>query len=89
MVRSFRPNLVVSFVLRHLAIEAGLLLLFIELTEAILYRDIVEGLRTCGCTSTTHFEWQRQLRFELDTVLDDVAIRQVSTGHKTQCLAAC
>ena len=54
-----------------------------------MYRDIVEGLRACGCSSTTQFEWQRQLRFELDTVLDDVVIRQVSSGHQTQCFAAC
>lgn len=41
-------------------------------------RDIVEGLRTCGCTSSSQFEWQRQLRFEFDTALEDVVIRQVS-----------
>ncbi|KAL3130872.1 hypothetical protein ABBQ38_000201 [Trebouxia sp. C0009 RCD-2024] len=41
-------------------------------------RDIVEGLRTCGCTAVAHFEWQRQLRFEFDTAVDDVVIRQVN-----------
>ena len=40
-------------------------------------RDIVEGLHSCGCTSTTHFEWQRQLRFEFDTALDDIVVQQV------------
>lgn len=44
----------------------------------LVCRDIVEGLRTCGCTSVPDFEWQRQLRFEMDATLDDVVIRQVS-----------
>ena len=53
------------------------------LIELMSHRDIVEGLRTCGCASTTHFEWQRQLRFELDPALDDVVIRQVQSFSLT------
>ena len=68
----------VCFIDRLPLIEARL-----TLGNLLLQRH-VEGLKDSGCTSSSHFDWQRQLRFEFDTSLDDVVIRQVDCSALDQ-----